>query len=91
MLLMPFFFRPLGVKKLMLLGMAAWGGRYVLFALGASSGVAATTFIGILLHGICCDFFFAVMVLFAALFRDQPTGASAPGSAPADREAAAAF
>ena len=34
MLLMPWFFRRLGVKKMLLVGMAAWVTRYVLFAYG---------------------------------------------------------
>ena len=34
MLLMPFFFKRLGVKKMILIGMLAWGLRYILFAFG---------------------------------------------------------
>jgi hypothetical protein len=35
MLLMPFFFAPLGVKWMLLVGMGAWVVRYALFALAA--------------------------------------------------------
>jgi nucleoside transporter len=79
MLLMPFFFRALGVKKLMLLGMAAWAARYVLFSLGASSGVAATAFIGILLHGICYDFFFVTGQIYVDAKAPPALRASAQG------------
>src|SRR5204863_4782787 len=53
MLVMPFFFVRLGVKKMLLVGMLAWALRYLLFA----SGNAALFYLAILLHGICYDFF----------------------------------
>src|SRR5262245_64539296 len=34
MIIMPFFFSRLGVKKMLLVGMLAWAGRYLLFAYG---------------------------------------------------------
>src|SRR5687768_5263465 len=58
MVLMPFFFTRLGVKWMLLVGMGAWVARYVLFALGAPDAVFALIVTGILLHGICYDFFF---------------------------------
>ncbi|MCH7989253.1 MAG: nucleoside permease [Planctomycetes bacterium] len=58
MLIMPFFFRRLGVKWMLFIGMLAWVVRYGLFALGASDGVMWMILTGIVLHGICYDFFF---------------------------------
>lgn len=58
MLVMPFFFARLGLKKMLLLGMAAWAIRYVLFAFGNVDSLVFMFYIGILLHGICYDFFF---------------------------------
>ncbi len=58
MLLMPFFFVRLGVKKMLLVGMAAWMARYLLFAFGDNHALVWMLFLGILLHGICYDFFF---------------------------------
>ena len=57
MIAMPWFFRRLGVKKMLLVGMAAWTARYVLFAFGAEGPVVWMLYGGILLHGICYDFF----------------------------------
>ena len=58
MLMIPFFFRRLGVKWMLLLGMLAWVARFAIFAIGASAGMFYFVMIGILIHGICYDFFF---------------------------------
>jgi nucleoside transporter len=58
MLVMPWFFRRLGVKYMLVVGMAAWAARYVLFAYGDNGALVWMLYAGILLHGICYDFFF---------------------------------
>ena len=55
---MAFFFRKLGVKWMIAAGIGAWVLRYVLFAMGASQAMVSLVIFGILLHGICYDFFF---------------------------------
>ena len=58
MLLMPLFFVRLGVKNMLLVGMAAWMARYTLFAYGNNDALVWMLYVGILLHGVCYDFFF---------------------------------
>jgi nucleoside transporter len=58
MLAMPVLFARWGVKKMLLAGMGAWVLRYALFAAAAPSAVYWMIALGILLHGICYDFFF---------------------------------
>lgn len=60
MLVMPFFFVRLGVKKMLLIGMLCWTLRYLLFSFGSTSSELAVPalYVGIILHGICYDFFF---------------------------------
>jgi nucleoside transporter len=58
MLAMPLMFRRLGVKWMLVVGMAAWVVRYALFAAAAPNAIFWMIALGILLHGICYDFFF---------------------------------
>ena len=58
MLLMPLMFARLGVKRMLMAGMAAWVLRYALFAIAAPGAVFWLIALGILLHGVCYDFFF---------------------------------
>lgn len=64
MLLIPFFFRRLGVKWMILIGMAAWVARYVLFAFAAPDQVTWMLLLGVALHGICYDFFFVTGFMY---------------------------
>jgi len=58
MLVMPAFFARLGVKWMLAVGMLAWVGRYLLFALGAPDQIVWMIVAGVVVHGICYDFFF---------------------------------
>ncbi len=71
MLLMPYFLVRLGVKRLLLVGMFAWGLRYVLFAYGNAGALVGMLYAGIILHGVCFDFIFVT----GQIYVDQQAGA----------------
>jgi nucleoside transporter len=79
MLVMPFFFARLGVKNMLLVGMLAWAGRYVLFAFGNPTDLVFMYYFGILFHGICYDFFFVTGQLYVDKKAPKEIRASAQG------------
>lgn len=56
--LMPLFFRRFGIKTMLLIGMGSWAVRYLLFGFGNADDLVVFLYTGIILHGVCYDFFF---------------------------------
>lgn len=79
MLVMPFFFVRLGVKKMLLIGMIAWAVRYFFFAYGNPESGMWMWYVAILLHGICYDFFFVTGQLYVDRKAPESVRASAQG------------
>ena len=57
-LLLPIFLKRYGIKITLIIGMLAWAIRYVLFAYGDVGEKSWMLILGVILHGICYDFFF---------------------------------
>ena len=79
LLLLPLFYKRLGVKKMLLIGMMAWVLRYVLFAYGDNESLVWMLYIGIILHGICFDFFFVTGQIYVDNAAPKEVQASAQG------------
>jgi nucleoside transporter len=77
MILMPLFFNRFGIKKMLLIGMGAWVLRYVFFAFGDTDSLVSFLYLGILLHGICYDFFFVT----GQIYTDKRAGEAFKSSA----------
>ncbi len=56
MVTFPFVYARLGLKKVLFLGMLAWGARYVLFAYGDADTGIWMIYLGIFLHGVTYNY-----------------------------------
>jgi len=63
-LAIPFLFNSVGVKKMLLIGMVAWILRYLCFAFGNVGANLWMLYTGIILHGVCYDFFFVTGYMY---------------------------
>ena len=77
LLMLPFFFKKFGFKITIMAGMLAWAVRYALFAYGNVGDLTFMLIIGIILHGICYDFF----LVSGQIYTDAKAGSKFKSSA----------
>ncbi|HZY79683.1 MAG TPA: nucleoside permease [Cyclobacteriaceae bacterium] len=63
-LAIPLLFNKIGVKNMLILGIVAWLLRYIFFAFGDSGSGMWMLYMGIILHGVCYDFFFVTGYMY---------------------------
>ena len=79
LLLLPFLLKRLGVKKTLAVGMAAWALRYICFGFGDAGAWYWLLIVGLLLHGVCYDFFFVAGQIYTNRFAGDRFRSSAQG------------
>jgi nucleoside transporter len=79
MLLMPWFFVRLGVKYMLIVGMFCWAARYLLFFLGYDSRAVWPIYLGVIIHGVCYDFFFVTAYIYVDRKAPETIRAKAQG------------
>jgi nucleoside transporter len=79
MVAMPWFFARLGVKKMLLIGMATWTVRYLLFSQGNATSGMWMLYLGLLVHGVCYDFFFVTGQIYVDQQADVSIRSAAQG------------
>ena len=76
-LLIPVLFRTIGVKWMIAVGMIAWVLRFLCFGYGNMGPNEWMLFAGIILHGVCFDFFFVT----GQIYTDSKAGINIQSSA----------
>jgi MFS family permease len=79
LLIMPLMLKKLGVKWTLLIGMLAWALRYALFAFGDAGSLLWLVIIGLVLHGVCYDFFFVAGQIYTDRFAPKHVRSAAQG------------
>lgn len=79
MLLIPLAYRRLGIKWILIIGLISWIARFLFFGYGNADASEWMLYAGILLHGVCFDFFFVSGMIYTDIKAGDKIKAQAQG------------
>jgi len=79
LLLLPLAYRRFGIKNILIIGLLAWIARFIFFGYGNASSSEWMLYGGIILHGVCFDFFFVSGMIYTDKKAGEKIKSSAQG------------
>jgi nucleoside transporter len=79
LILLPLFYKRLGIRNILITALLAWALRFLCFGFGDVLSGVWLLYLGIILHGVCFDFFFVSGMIYTEKKAGETIKSSAQG------------